>query len=329
MSTFDRQWKEVVSDILRTGEKQEGKEITSKYIEDDKPAATIYKHGYQMRFDSSEFPMLFSKNHLVKLAWEELRCIMIKKTNIIQDFRDVGIKFWDQWEYDVDENNRYSKWNKTMGPAYGYQVKNKKALYPTSRLKVEHLDKSKEYPEKDTESSSVYLDQLDMLVQKLVNYKEYGIGRSNIITLLDPSHVDEMAIFPCVWNSEYYVSKGKLIARINIRSNDMPVGNPFNITQYYMFMVALCHVADLEFGEMIVSIGDAHVYDRHVPGVKRMLDSIASGVYDDKRATIRLREGTPKNIYEIDFKDFIIEGYEKGETINFPLAYTKSPNKMK
>lgn len=324
MSTFDTQWGRVVRNIITNGKFQ--KTTKSKYISDDAPAPTRYVIGEQMRFGPDEMPMLFSKDLKVKLAFEELKNILIEKTTKIQDFRDDGITFWDQWEY--PEGHEHEG---TMGKAYAYQVREKKIPVKITEINRELLaeETKLEYDKlvNDTNLNWEYmqLDQVDVLVQRLARAKEYGIGRSNIITLLDQEDVEEMAIFPCVWSHEYFVDEDhKLYIKLHIRSNDIALGNAFNIVQYYIWLCILCQVCGLKRGELIVPIGDAHLYDRHILNAILMMDEIEKGTYDNKKATIKINAAL-KSIYDVQWGDIMIEGYEPGPGYKFDLSYTTSP----
>ncbi|MCD8375562.1 MAG: thymidylate synthase [Oscillospiraceae bacterium] len=200
--------------------------------EDGAPAHTVKRFGLVNRYDlRREFPVLTLRRQFFKSALDELLWIWQKKSN---DVRQLSTHIWDAW---ADENG-------SIGKAYGYQ------------LGVKHR-----YPEGE-------FDQVDRVLYDL---KHNPASRRILTNLYNHQDLHEMALYPCAYSMTFNVSGHTLNAILNQRSQDMLTANGWNVMQYAALVHMLAQVSNLEAGELVHVIADAHIYDRHVPIVERLL----------------------------------------------------------
>ena len=200
--------------------------------EDGTPAHTVKKFGLVNRYDlSAEFPILTLRRTYWKSAVDELLWIWQKKSNNIHD---LATHIWDAW---ADEHG-------SIGKAYGYQ------------LGVKH-----QYPEGE-------FDQVDRVLYDL---KHNPASRRILTNLYNFQDLHEMGLYPCAYSMTFNVSGKRLNAILNQRSQDMLAANNWNVVQYAVLVHMLAQVSGLEAGELIHVIADAHIYDRHIPIIEKML----------------------------------------------------------
>lgn len=289
MNQADAQYKKIVETILNHGYSDEEEQVRTVWA-DGTPAHTISYIGQTMHFDNSEVPILTTKKVAWKTAIKELLWIWQKKSNVVQDLRDMGVKIWNEWELE----------DGTIGKSYGYQLgkKNRKAItsvnsHYAGTLKVEKVD------------------QVDHLLHQL---KINPASRRHITTLWNPDDLDDMALTPCVYETQWHVKGGKLHLEVRCRSNDMALGNPFNVFQYNVLQRMIAQVTGLELGSYIYHIGDAHIYTRHIKGLKEQMS----------------RESLPApqiwinpevdNFYDFTIDDFKLIDYKHGDKLDFEVA---------
>ena len=198
---------------------------------DGTPAHTVKKFGIVNRYDlQKEFPILTIRKTFIKSAIDEILWIWQKKSNNVND---LNSHIWDSW---ADESG-------SIGKAYGYQ------------LSIKH-----KYPEGE-------FDQVDRVIFDLKNNPNSRRILTNIYNFADLS---EMHLYPCAYSMTFNVADCKLNGILNQRSNDMIVANNWNVCQYAILIIMLAQVCNLKPGELVHVISDAHIYDRHIPIIKRM-----------------------------------------------------------
>ena len=250
-------------DILDNGVWDTDREVRPRW-EDGAPAHTIKKFGIVNRYDlSREFPILTLRRTYWKSAIDELLWIWQAKSNNVRDLRT---RVWDAW---ADENG-------SIGKAYGYQ------------LGVKH-----HYPEGD-------MDQVDKVLWDLKNNPASRRIMTNIYTFADLS---EMALYPCAYSMTFNVSGSTLNAILNQRSQDMLAANNWNVVQYSVLTLMLAQVSGLQPGELVHVIADAHIYDRHVPAVEKLLAG------DPKPAPAFRIDPDVKDFYAFTRDSFSMENY--------------------
>ena len=281
MSYADTLFINMCKDILENGMSTEGEKVRPHW-EDGTPAYTIKKFGVVNRYDLlKEFPALTLRKTYIKSAIDELLWIWQKKSNNIHD---LNSHIWDSW---ADENG-------SIGKAYGYQ------------LGVKH-----QYKEG-------MMDQVDRVIYDLKNNPYSRRIMTNIYTFAD---LHEMNLYPCAYSMTFNVTKKKdsdklvLNGILNQRSQDILAANNWNVVQYAVLLHMLAQVCDMEVGELVHVIADAHIYDRHIPIIEELI----------KRPTHPAPKFSMnpeiKDFYQFTKDDFKIEDYEAGEQIkNIPIA---------
>lgn len=281
MSYADTLFINMCKDILENGVSTEGEKVRPHW-EDGTPAYTIKKFGVVNRYDlSKEFPALTLRKTYIKSAIDELLWIWQKKSNNIHD---LNSHIWDSW---ADENG-------SIGKAYGYQ------------LGVKHQYKEGR------------MDQVDRVIYDLKNNPYSRRIMTNIYTFAD---LHEMNLYPCAYSMTFNVTKKKdsdklvLNGILNQRSQDILAANNWNVVQYAVLLHMLAQVCDMQVGEFVHVIADAHIYDRHIPIIEELI----------KRPTHPAPKFSMnpeiKDFYQFTKDDFKIEDYEAGEQIkNIPIA---------
>lgn len=275
MSKADQIFIDMCSDILKNGYSSEGRKIRAVW-EDGQPAHTLKRFCVVNRYDlAEEFPILTLRPTNLKAAIDELLWIWQRKSNNIHD---LNSHIWDSW---ADENG-------SIGKAYGYQ------------LQVRH-----QYAEGE-------FDQVDRMLYDL---KNNPYSRRIIVNLYNHSDLHEMNLYPCAYSMTFNVTGKKLNAILNQRSSDVLVANNWNVCMYSILVHMLAQVNELEAGELVHVIADAHIYDRHVPLVKELISRLA---FDAPRLVIN---PDVKSFYDFKVEDFSLENYQRGPQIkNIPVA---------
>jgi thymidylate synthase len=275
MSYADKVFIETCKDILENGISDENIDVRPRW-EDGTPAHTIKKFGVVNRYDlSKEFPILTLRKTFLKSAVDELLWIWQKKSNNVND---LGSHVWDAW---ADETG-------SIGKAYGYQ------------LGVKH-----HYPEGD-------MDQVDKVIWDLKN----NPGSRRILTnIYVHQDLSEMALYPCAYSMTFNVTGNKLNAILNQRSQDMLAANIWNVAQYSALVCMLAQVTGFEPGEFVHVIADAHIYDRHIPIIKELIEREP---YDAPKVTL---DKSITDFYDFTKDSFTIENYKYHEfTTKIPVA---------
>ena len=233
MSRADEIFVQNCRDILENGVWDTDREVRPKW-EDGTPAHTVKKFGLVNRYDlRREFPILTLRRTYWKTAVDELLWIWQKKSNNVHD---LNAHIWDAW---ADETG-------SIGKAYGYQ------------LGVRH-----QYPEGE-------FDQVDRVLYDL---KHNPASRRIMTNLYNFADLHEMHLYPCAYSMTFNVSGNTLNAILNQRSQDMLAANNWNVVQYAVLVHMLAQVSGLEAGELVHVIADAHIYDRHVPIIRQMIET--------------------------------------------------------
>ena len=246
--------------------------------------------GRQVRYDLSEgFPLLTTKKLHFKSIAIELLWFLRGDTNI-KFLKDNGVSIWDEWALENGE----------LGPVYGAQWRSWKG------------PDGKSY------------DQVEALIHGLKNNpnsRRHIINGWNVAFLPDEGNSPQenardgkMALPPCHAFYQFYVSNGCLSASLYIRSNDLFLGNPYNTASLGLFTHLLAHQCGLNVGEIVISIGDAHIYSNHFEQVKTQLLRFP-------RPLPRLKiKRKPDSIFDYCFEDFEIIDYDPYPHISAPIA---------
>lgn len=155
------------------------------------------------------------------------------------------------------------------------------------------------------------IDQVDYLLNQLKNNPS---SRRHITTLWNPDDLDDMSLTPCVYETQWHVKGGKLHLEVRCRSNDMALGNPFNVFQYNVLQRMIAQVTGYELGEYIYHIGDCHIYTRHIEPIKEQINRTRF-----EAPTLWINPDV-KDFYDFKISDFKLINYDYGEKINFEVA---------
>ncbi|MCQ2537069.1 MAG: thymidylate synthase [Lachnospiraceae bacterium] len=280
MSYADKLFVNMCQDILENGTDTRGEKVRPHW-EDGELAYTIKKFGVVNRYDlSKEFPAMTLRKTAIKSATDEILWIWQKKSNNIHELKS---KIWDSW---ADEEG-------SIGKAYGYQ------------LGVKH-----QYKEG-------MMDQVDRVIWDLKNNPYSRRIMTNIYVHAD---LHEMHLYPCAYSMTFNVTKkrdsDKLVLNgiLNQRSQDVLTANNWNVCQYAVLLHMIARECDMEVGEFMHVIADAHIYDRHVDIVKEL---ISRPQYD--APTLWLNPDV-KHFYDFTADDVRLDNYVTGEQIKIPVA---------
>ena len=281
MSYADKVFVAMCQDILENGTSTEG-ELVRPHWEDGTSAYTIKKFGVVNRYDlSKEFPAITLRKTYIKSATDELLWIWQKKSNNIHDLKS---HVWDEW---ADEDG-------SIGKAYGYQ------------LGVKHKYKEG------------MMDQVDRVIYDL---KHTPFSRRILTNIYVHQDLHEMNLYPCAYSMTFNVTQKKgddrltLNGILNQRSQDVLAANNWNVCQYAVLMHMLAQVCDMRVGELVHVIADAHIYDRHVPIVKELIERPQ---YDAPKLWLN---PDIKDFYQFTTDDIKITDYVTGEQIkDIPIA---------
>lgn len=289
-------YKEIIDDILENGEWDTDNNVRTKYA-DGKPAHTKSWLGYHMEFNNNEVPILTTKYVAWKTAIKELLWIWQMKSNKVQDLRDMDVNIWNEWELE----------DGTIGSAYGFQL-GKKSRKHTEDIEVRGGVGNYVHQKFQVKTK---IDQVDYLIDQLKNNPS---SRRHITTLWNPDDLDDMALTPCVYETQWHVKGGKLHLEVRSRSNDMALGNPFNIFQYNVLHRMIAQVTGYELGKYIYHIGDAHIYDRHIESIKKQVENIT---YESPKLWIN---PNVDNFYKFKIDDFQLIDYQHGGKFKYEVA---------
>lgn len=275
MSKADVLFVNMCKEILENGFSSEGQKVRARW-EDGTPAHTIKAFGIVNRYDlQEEFPALTLRPTAIKTAVDELLWIWQKKSNNIKDLKG---HIWDQW---ADEDG-------SIGKAYGYQMGIKYRF------------------------AQGEMDQVDNVLWQLKNTPYSRRILTNIYKFDD---LAEMGLEPCAYSMTFNVTGDRLNAILNQRSQDILAANNWNVVQYAVLVYMFAQVSGLKPGELVHVIADAHIYDRHVPVIKEL---IQRPQYPAPK--FRLNPDI-KDFYDFTIDDIIIEDYRKNpQILNIPIA---------
>ncbi len=233
--------------------------------------------GYQMRFDLSKgFPLVTTKKLHLKSIIYELLWFIRGETNV-RWLQERGVTIWDEW---ADENG-------DLGPVYGSQWRSWPA--PDGR----------------------HIDQLQNVIDQI---KAKPDSRRHIVSAWNPAEVDNMALPPCHALFQFYVANGKLSCQLYQRSADTFLGVPFNIASYALLTHMVAQVCDLEVGDFVHTLGDAHIYSNHFEQARLQLTR------EPRPLPKLVMNPERRRIEDFVFEDFAFEGYDPHPAIKAPIA---------
>lgn len=228
---------------------------------------TISVFGHQSRYNLAEgFPVLTTKKLHLKSIIHELLWFLAGDTNV-KYLQENGVRIWNEW---ADENG-------DLGHIYGYQWRS----WPDYK--------------------GGYIDQITETVNTIKNNPD---SRRIIVSAWNVGDLSNMNLPPCHAFFQFYVANGKLSLQLYQRSADIFLGVPFNIASYALLLKMMAQVTDLEAGEFVHTLGDAHIYTNHLEQVKLQLTR------DLRPLPNMIINPDVKNIFDFKYEDFSLEDYD-------------------
>lgn len=238
---------------------------------------TISVFGYQMRFDLSEgFPLVTTKKLHLKSIIYELLWFLNGDTNI-KYLTENGVRIWNEW---ADEHG-------DLGPVYGKQWRSWQTL------------------------DGKVVDQISNAISLIKNNPD---SRRIIVNAWNVGELDQMALMPCHTMFQFYVANNKLSCQLYQRSADCFLGVPFNIASYALLTMMMAQVCDLELGDFVHTLGDAHLYSNHLQQTDLQLSRSPRGLPKMKI------NPEVKSIFEFKFEDFELLDYDPHPHIKGKVA---------
>ena len=264
MSRFDEQYLALCDKILREGErvvnykdktdtarsKRASQTMPNHLIQAKEASATIRIPHYTLEFGlAEEFPILTTKFVAFKTAVLEMLWIWQVQSNQVKWLHDRGVKIWNEWEV----------------PASGiYMGRDFKKLYQEKGIK--------ENPVGTIGTAYGWIVHRYQLTQSLIEtLKTDQTNRRMVMSLWQNEWIPTATLPSCVWSNEWIVSHGHLNLMVHSRSNDAPLGLPFNITQYAVLLAMVAQSVGLTPGKMTFTINDAYIYENQIPGIKEQM----------------------------------------------------------
>ena len=245
--------------------------------EDRTGTGTRSVFGWQMRFNLNEgFPLLTTKKVHTRSIFHELLWFLRGETNISY-LHEHGVSIWDEW---ADEQGE-------LGPVYGSQWR--------SWVTVDGRS----------------IDQITNLIDGIKNDPD---SRRHIVSAWNVGEVDKMALPPCHSLFQLYVADNKLSCQLYQRSADIFLGVPFNIASYSLLTMMIAQVTKLELGDLVHTLGDAHLYDNHVDQAKEQLSREPRPL-----PTVQLNPAVT-SVFDFTYDDFEVVEYNPHPHISAPIA---------
>lgn len=245
--------------------------------EDRTGTGTRSVFGYQMRFNLEDgFPLVTTKKCHLRSIIHELLWFIAGDTNI-KYLKDNGVRIWDDW---ADENG-------DLGPVYGEQWRSWKT------------------------ADGQTIDQLANVIDQI---KSNPDSRRLLVVAFNPGLVDQMALPPCHAFFQFYVADGKLSCQLYQRSADIFLGVPFNIASYALLTMMIAQVCNLDLGDFVHTLGDAHLYSNHLDQTREQLTRKPFPL-----PQMKINPGIT-NIFDFKSEDFELTGYEAHPHIKAPIA---------
>lgn len=250
---------------------------TGNKKEDRTGTGTISVFGYQSRYNLSEgFPVITTKKLHLKSIIHELLWFLKGETNI-QYLKENGVSIWDDW---ADEKGE-------LGPVYGYQWRS----WPTP--------------------NGGHIDQITQVINQIKNNPD---SRRLIVSAWNVADINNMKLPPCHAFFQFYVADGKLSCQLYQRSADVFLGVPFNIASYALLTMMVAQVCNLQVGDFVHTLGDAHLYSNHIEQANLQLSR------DLRPLPTMWINPEVKDIFDFKFEDFKLENYNPHPHIKGEVA---------
>lgn len=299
MSKWDKEYLKLCKRIL-----EEGKEVENRT-----GINTIKVPSHHFHFDfEEEFPVLTTKQLFFRQAILEMLWIYQVQSNDVRWLQERNVHIWDEWE--IDEN--------------GIWEAQQMILNKQNELERQIIQKQfpKEYAHTIGTAYGYIVDHFKLTDKLIDSLKNNPNDRRRVLSLWQDDYLDTAVLPSCVWSSEWDVTDGKLNAWVHQRSCDVPLGLPFNITQYSVLLHMLAQVTGLEPGTLDWSIKDAHIYVNQIEGIKEQIKR--GEELEDLPAPELWLNPEVTDFYDFDnskeCKDVKVLNYKHHGKISFPIA---------
>ena len=299
MSKWDKDYLDLCKRILSEGVR----------VENRTGIDTIKVPSHHFHFDlSEEFPVLTTKQLFIRQAVLEMLWFYQAQSNDVRWLQERDVHIWDEWEIDED-----GFWCATQ-------------MVPDEKGKLVKKEIRKEFGKEWAHTIGTaygWIIKKFGLTENLINtIKNNPRDRRMIMSLLQNDYLETAVLPSCVWSSEWDVTDGKLNAWVHQRSCDVPLGLPFNVTQYSVLLMMLCHVTGLKPGTLDWSIKDAHIYVNQVDGIKEQIRRFdENGSLPAPKLWLNPEV---KDFFDFDnsrdIKDIKLIDYQHMGKISFPIA---------
>ncbi len=299
MAKWDKEYLKLCKKILTEGVE----------VENRTGVNSIKIPAYYFHFDfAEEFPVLTTKQLFFRQAILEMLWIYQEASNDVRWLQTRNVHIWDEWE--INENGQ---WEAVQ-------------LVPDAKgnLKEEKIVKNfpKEYAHTIGTAYGYIVNKFKLTEKLIDSLKNNPDDRRRVISLWQDDYLDTAVLPSCVWSSEWDVTDGKLNAWVHQRSCDVPLGLPFNVTQYAVLLSLIAQVCDLEPGTIDWSIKDAHIYVNQVDGIKEQIERFET-LEDIKPPKLWVNPNI-RDFYKFDnskdCKDIKVLQYKHHGPIKFKIA---------
>jgi thymidylate synthase len=238
---------------------------------------TLSVFGHQLRFDlGTGFPLLTTKKLHLRSIIYELLWFLRGETNV-RWLQENKVTIWDEWADGEGE----------LGPIYGYQWRS----WPAP--------------------NGQHIDQITKVIEDIQRNPD---SRRLMVSAWNVADIDRMALAPCHAMFQFYVAGGRLSCQMYQRSADIFLGVPFNIASYALLTMMVAQVCNLQPGDFIHTLGDAHLYLNHLEQAREQL-----GRAPRPLPSMRLNPEV-RSLFDFKFSDFTLENYDPHPSIKAPIA---------
>ena len=299
MSKWDKDYIKLCKKILK-----DGKRVTNRTGID-----SIKIPAYTLEFNlAKEFPALTTKQLFFRQAILEMLWIYQVESNDVRWLQDRNVHIWDEWEIQED-----GKWYATQ-------------MIPDGNGNLVKTDVVRDFGKEWAHTIGTaygWINKKFQNTQRLIDtIKNNPNDRRMLMTMWQDDYIKTAVLPSCVWSSEWDVTDGKLNCWVHQRSCDVPLGLPFNVTQYATLLCLIAHSTGLKPGKMYWSIKDAHIYVNQVDGIKEQINRYET--LEDLPAPKLWINPEVKDFFKIDnskdLKDIKVVDYKHHGKISFPIA---------
>jgi thymidylate synthase len=259
------------------------KVLTEGQLREDRTGTgTMGVFGHQMRFDLADgFPLLTTKKLHLRSIIHELLWFLRGQTHVAP-LQEAGVRIWNDWAT-AEQTARFGRQAGDLGPVYGHQWRNFGATLQA-----------------DGSYARDGVDQIERLIETI---RTNPSSRRMLVTGWNPKEADQVALPPCHTLFQFYVQGGRLSCQLYQRSADIFLGVPFNIASYSLLLMMIAKVCDLEPGEFVHTMGDAHLYRNHLDQARLQLTREPMA-----RPTMQL-EPSVTELQDFEFEHFKLSDY--------------------